>query len=202
MLARDENPVSTGAARTRDDSAQPTLGQLSTLLLRHANFTFGGGSATTAVIHQELVTKRHWLDDERFMLSFALARVTPGTNVLAFCVGVGWLLQRLPGAVLALLAASIPSSLIALVLTMLLANAPDNWIAAAAIRGSVAAAVAITAKTGWTIAASHFKPGARWRVVAIGGAAFLLHAIMGVSSVQVLLLACAVGALLPARSPS
>ncbi len=114
-----------------------------------------------------------------------------------FCTGVGWLLQRFPGAVLALLAASIPSSVIAVALTILLTNAPNNWIVAAAIQGAVASAVAITAKTGWTIAHPHFKPGTRWRVTVIGGSAFALHAALGISAINVLLLAGVVGAVLP-----
>jgi chromate transporter len=183
----------------REDEPRPTLWQLSAAFLRYANFTLGGGSATTGVIHHELVERHHWLDEERFMLSFALARVTPGTNVLAFCTGVGWMLQRLPGAALALLAASIPSSLIAVALTILLANASKNRIAAAAIQGAVAAAVAITAKTGWTIVHPHFKPGARWRVIVIGGSAFALHATWGLSAIEVLLLAGVVGAVLPVQ---
>ena len=52
------------------------------------------GSATTAVMHGQLVTKRRWLNDERFTLCFALGRLTPGTNLLAFCTGVGWLLRE------------------------------------------------------------------------------------------------------------
>jgi len=60
---------------------------------RYANLTLGGGSATTAVIHGEIVTKRHWVSEEQFALSFALGRLTPGTNLLAFCVGIGWILK-------------------------------------------------------------------------------------------------------------
>jgi chromate transporter len=34
--------------------------------------------------------------------------LTPGTNLLAFCTGIGWLLRGLSGALIALLAASVP----------------------------------------------------------------------------------------------
>lgn len=178
--------------------ADPAVWQIADVFTRYANFTLGGGSATTAVLHHELVTKRRWLDDDRFMLSFALARLTPGTNVLAFCTGVGWLLRRLPGAIVALLAASIPCTFIVVVLTALFSEWQDNQVAQAALHGAVAAAVAITAKTAWTIAGPHLRGGARWRVIFIGGAAFGLHVALGISAIDVLLLAAAVGALLPA----
>jgi chromate transporter len=181
------------------DWRRPTLWELTCAFVRYANLTFGGGSATTAVLHQELVSRRHWLDDERFAMSFALARLTPGTNVLACCAGVGWLIRRLPGALVALLAASVPSSLIVLILTVALGSVPSSPITQAAIQGSVASAVAITAKTGWTIAQPHFKADGRWRVIVIGGAAFGLHAVLGVPSIHILLLAAAAGALLPPK---
>jgi chromate transport protein ChrA len=34
---------------------QPTLKQLAGVFARYANFTLGGGSATTAVIHSEVI---------------------------------------------------------------------------------------------------------------------------------------------------
>lgn len=177
---------------------EPTLWQIAALFARYANFTFGGGSATSAVVHEEMVRNRRWLNDERFILSFALARVTPGTNVLACCTGLGWMLRKLPGAVVALLASSVPCSLIVVAMTVVLTNLPDNWITKTSIQGAVAAAVAITAKTGWTIAGPHFKAGTRWRVVVIGGTALALHAAFNVSAIYILLLAGVIGAFLPA----
>jgi hypothetical protein len=64
----------------------------------------------------------------------------------------------------------------------------------------VAAAVAITVKTCWTIAKPHYEGDARLRVVFIGAAAFLLHLGAGLSAIQVLLLAAVIGAFLPAAS--
>ncbi len=151
----------------------PNLGGIGWLFTRYANFTLGGGSATTAVLHHELLEKRHWLNDDRFTLCYALGRLTPGTNLLAFCTGVGWLLHGMSGAVVALLAASIPCAIIVTVLTALFSHWQENAFAQAAIHGAVAAAVAITAKTCWTIAKPHYKEEARLRVALIGAAAFL-----------------------------
>jgi chromate transporter len=61
------------------------LAQIASVFTRYANLTLGGGSATTAVIHREIVDKRQWVSNDKFTLSFALARLTPGTNLLAFC---------------------------------------------------------------------------------------------------------------------
>ncbi|WP_158923406.1 chromate transporter [Acidisphaera sp. S103] len=175
----------------------PSLGRIIDFFARYGNFTLGGGSATSAVMHRELVTKRHWLSDDSFALCFALGRLTPGTNLLANCTALGWLLRRLPGAICALLAASIPCTLMVVVLTSLFSEWQQNRIAQAAIHGAVAAAVAITAKTSWTIARPHYKAGARLRVVIIGAVAFGAYVGLGVSAIYILLLAGVVGAFLP-----
>jgi chromate transporter len=70
-----------------DRAARPSLGQIADVFIRYGNFTLGGGSATSAVIHGQIVTRRHWVTDRQFALCFALGRLTPGTNVLAFCTG-------------------------------------------------------------------------------------------------------------------
>jgi len=165
--------------------------------MRYGNFTLGGGSATTATLHRELVTKREWVDDEHFTLSFALARLTPGTNVLAFCVGIGWMLRRTGGALAALIGGSVPCAMMVIVLTGLFSRWQENQVAQVALHGAVAAAVAITAKTSWTIARPFYKAGARLRVVLVGAAAFALYVWCGLSPIQVLLLAALVGACLP-----
>lgn len=183
------------------DAVRPSLGEIADVFGRYGNFTLGGGSATTATLHEQLVTRRGWVDDPNFTLCFALGRLTPGTNVLAFCTGIGWLLRGLPGALAALLAASIPCAAIVIVISALFHEWQENTIAQAAIHGAVAAAVAITAKTSWTIAGPIYKRGARWRVVVIGAAAFGLYVGLGVPAIYVLLIAAFAGAFLPAAKP-
>ena len=41
------------------------------------------------VLGRELVDRLKWLARKDFELAFALARVTPGTNIIAFCAAVG-----------------------------------------------------------------------------------------------------------------
>jgi chromate transporter len=178
----------------------PTIKSLAWVFARYANFTLGGGSATTAVMHHELVGKRKWLSNDRFTLCFALGRLTPGTNLLAFCTGVGWLLRGMAGAVVALFAASIPSAIMVVVLTALFSRWQENQFAQSAIRGAIAAAVAITVKTCWTITKPHFKGRERLRVILVGAAAFLLYAWAGIPAIEVLLLAGALGVLWPAEA--
>jgi len=184
-------------AKSNREGSPPGFWKIADVFIRYGNFTLGGGSATTATLHRELVTKREWVDDEHFTLSFALARLTPGTNVLAFCVGIGWMLRRTGGALAALVGGSVPCAIMVIVLTALFSRWQENQVAQVALHGAVAAAVAITAKTSWTIARPFYKAGARLRVVLVGAAAFALYVWCGLSPIQVLLLAALVGACLP-----
>jgi chromate transporter len=177
--------------------ARPGLLRIADVFVRYANFTLGGGSATVAVMHRELLDKRRWLSLDDFTLCFALARLTPGTNLLAFCTGVAWLLRGMSGAVVALLASSIPCTLIVVAATALFSHWQDNHWAQAAIHGAIAAAVAITVKTCWTIAHPHFKGRARLRVALIFAAAFALYVWLAIPAIEVLLLSAVVGAVLP-----
>ena len=56
------------------------------------------------------------------------------------------------------------------------------------LHGAIAAAVAITVKTCWTIAHPDFKGRARLRVVLVAAAAFLLYVWLALPAVEVLCL--------------
>jgi chromate transporter len=176
----------------------PTLTQVAAVFARYANLTLGGGSATAATLHRELVKKRNWLTEDQFTLSFALGRVTPGTNLLAFCTGFGWIILGPAGAVITLLASSIPCAVLVAALTALFSYWQGDAIAQTAIHGMVAAAVGITVKTCWTIAHPYFKGrDGKIRVVLVAAAAFALYVWGRISPIWVLVLAAVVGAFLP-----
>jgi hypothetical protein len=52
-------------------------------------------------LHGEIVERRHWIGRQSFDLAYALSRITPGTNLLAFCTAVGWMLRSWFGAITA-----------------------------------------------------------------------------------------------------
>lgn len=175
----------------------PELAQIADVFVRHGNFTLGGGSATTVVLRQEIVDGRRWMRLDQFTMCFALARLTPGTNLLALTTGLGWLLRGLPGALVALLAGSIPCSLMAIGATALFSIWQGNPWVQAAIQGAVAAAVAVTVRSCWTIAHPYVRRGTVLRVVLIALAALLLNVAARLSPIEVLLIAGAMGAVLP-----
>src|ERR1700730_16049824 len=120
--------------------SSPPLRFLAAVFLRHGNMTFGGGSATIATAHREIITKRDWVTQRQFDLSYALSRLTPGTNLLAFSTAIGWLVSGWSGALVVLLASSIPCSVLAVVLTAVYQSWTRHPFAMVALRGALAAA--------------------------------------------------------------
>jgi chromate transporter len=110
----------------------PTLSKIALAFARYTNLTLGGGSAAAATLYRELVEKRQCLTDDQFTLSLALGRVTPGTNLFAFCTGFGYLLRGLPGAIVAPLASSVPCAVFVTALSAVFAywranDIPHSW---------------------------------------------------------------------------
>ena len=84
--------------------ARPRLTAVTSLFARVGITVFGGGDPTIAILQREFY-RRDWLSPEKFAIAFGLARLTPGTNVLAFCAAAGWYILGFGGA----LAGSSPS---------------------------------------------------------------------------------------------
>ena len=181
----------------------PSLPELASVFARYANTTFGGGSATIAVLKQQIVQKRSWLRAPEFDLNYALSRLTPGTNLLAFCTAAGWTRRRWLGAIVALIASSIPCSLLAVLITIFYTNSlhagNGAWFQAA-LSGALAAAVAIMVSTAWVFAEPHVK-AVPWKAAIVVPATAALALGLHLSPVKILLLAAVAGVLWPVPRP-
>jgi hypothetical protein len=61
----------------------PPLCQIALVFARYANLTHGGGSATAATMHRELVEKRHWLTETPHINGLAIHLESDGTHLFA-----------------------------------------------------------------------------------------------------------------------
>jgi len=87
-----------------------------------------------------LVERRKVLSTAEFNLSYAMARIAPGTNVLAFCAATGWLLRSWLGAAAAVAALSIPAAVVCILLTLVYGRWPQYFVGAmAAVVGVICA---------------------------------------------------------------
>lgn len=171
----------------------PSLASLASVMTRYGSLTFGGGAPTVAALQDQTVERHAWLDPARFRLAFALSRLTPGTNLLAFCTALGWQMRGITGGVVALVAASLPCSIIAVICTIFLAASEGHPLAERAVAGASASATGIIAASCWHLVRPHWEPGARIRALVMVMGAWALHA-SGVPPVRILVLAAILGA--------
>ena len=170
----------------------PNLAKVTWPFFWLGNTTFGGGYITMIVLGRELVDRLKWLTRKDFELAFALARVTPGTNIIAFCAATGKMLRGWAGAFSAVIAVTAPSAALAVLLMQGFESWQGRPRVMAALAGTVAAVTGAMWSTVWMLTAPHigrpFKQ--KWlqtlRAVVILGGAFGA-ARLGVTPVPIIL---------------
>jgi len=179
---------------------QPTLGRLAGLYFRIGNTTFGGGNPTIAALQRELVERQGWITQEDFALAYALARITPGTNALAFCAATAARVLGIRGAVAAVVAVTFPSAALAVLLTMGYENWRSNATVMAAVGGTVAAVAGMMWSSVWLLVRPHF--GHLLRTALFAGGAFLAAWKLGVTPVPIIAAAAVIGLLWKEQEPA
>ena len=81
-------------------------------LMKIGFFTFGGGYAMIALLENEFVSKRKWIDKEEFLDMVAIAESTPGPIAINAATYIGYKNAGILGALLATVGVCIPSFLI------------------------------------------------------------------------------------------
>jgi chromate transporter len=166
------------------------------LFLRVGTFTFGGGDPTMAAFYTETVTARQWIAPETYGLVYALARITPGTNLIAFGAGLSWAMGGWLAAIACVLAMSLPAAFCTALLSVGYERWKSNPTAMAAIAGVLAGAVGLMATGAWQLLERSLRtrrPRQIVRALAIAGGALALGLRWNAPPVAVLALAAAVG---------
>ena len=173
---------------------EPTLARLTAVFFRIGNTTFGGGDPTMAALRRELIDRKGWITQEDYGVAYALARITPGTNILAFCAAVGARILKLPGALAAVVAVTLPSAALAVLFTVGYESWRSNALVMAAIGGTAAAVAGMMFSTVWLLVRSQFKAiNAIWRVAAFFGGAFFATWKLGITPVPIIAVAALAG---------
>ena len=89
-----------------------SLGELAALFVRLGATAFGGPAAHIAMMQDEVVTRRRWLSEERFLDLLGATNLIPGPNSTEMAIHIGWARRRWAGLVVAGLAFIVPAMLI------------------------------------------------------------------------------------------
>jgi len=63
--------------------------------------SFGGPAGQIAIMHQELVEKRRWISERRFLHALNYCMVLPGPEAQQLATYIGWLMHRTLGGIVA-----------------------------------------------------------------------------------------------------
>jgi chromate transporter len=122
----------------------------------------------------------------------AVSRLTPGTNILAYCVTLGWRLRRFAGALVALGASSIPASLIVFTLAAMLVRVDRYPAVQLGLAVGILVASVLVLSSAWNLIKPYLARHARVNAAIVTVLALGLIA-AGATPVRTLLAAAAVG---------
>lgn len=87
-------------------------------MLKIGLFTFGGGYAMIALLENEFVSRKKWLDKEEFLNIIAIAESTPGPIAINSSTYIGYKMAGVLGSAAATLAVCIPSFVIIYIISL------------------------------------------------------------------------------------
>ncbi|MBE7553317.1 MAG: chromate efflux transporter [Anaerolineales bacterium] len=97
-------------------TASPGLAEVVLFFLKLGVTAFGGPAAHIALMHDELVKRRKWLDEQHFLDLLGATNLIPGPNSTEMTIHLGFLRAGWPGLILAGVCFITPAALITLAL--------------------------------------------------------------------------------------
>lgn len=163
---------------------------------RAGNLTLGGGQPMIAELQRRIMHDRRWLPPEDFGLLYSIARLTPGTNILAFIAAMATRIRGPIGGIAAVVAGTLPAAVAIWLLTLFFNAWNSNQWVAAALLGAMAAVVALIASSAWQLLSPYRT---NIFILTLFAAALLLGLSNTAGPVTILLGAAAIGALRPPK---
>ena len=128
-----------------------TLWRLFREMLLISSCTFGGGFVIVAFIQEKFVDKLKWLETEEMLDIISAAQSAPGPVAANTSVMLGYKLAGIPGALLSLLATSLPPLLIMILAAEFFDRLSDNRFCQIFFKYSRLAIAAVTINVTWNL---------------------------------------------------
>ena len=136
---------------------------------------FGGPAGQIAMMHAELVERRRWISEQRFLHALNYCMLLPGPEATQLAVYIGWLMHRTLGGVLAGALFVLPSLGILILLSWIYMAYGSLPVVAGILYGVKPAVVAIVLAAAWRLGSRSLKNG--W-LVAIAVMALLAISVL------------------------
>ncbi|MGE3569718.1 MAG: chromate efflux transporter [Burkholderiales bacterium] len=154
--------------------------------------SFGGPAGQIAIMHAELVERRRWISENRFLHALNYCMLLPGPEATQLATYIGWMMHRTWGGIVAGGLFVLPPMVILVALTWLYVAYGEVPAVAALLYGIKPAVVTIVLAAAWRIGSRALKHPALW---ALSLAAFLAIGVLSVPFPYVVIAAAFAGAL-------
>jgi chromate transporter len=129
-----------------DVVAPPTLRELAAVWWQIGLWSFGGPAAHVALMHREIVERRRWIDEERYLHALQFCMLLPGPEAQQLAAWMGWVLRGVPGALVSGGLFVVPGAVLMFALSSMYVTFHEIPVVAAALVGLKAAVVAVVAE--------------------------------------------------------
>jgi chromate transporter len=133
--------------------------------------SFGGPAGQIAVMHQELVERRRWISERRFLHALNFCMLLPGPEAQQLATYIGWLMHRTWGGLVAGGLFVLPSLALLIVLSWIYVAFGDVPLVAGVFYGIKPAVTAIVLHAAWRIGSRALKNAWLWAIAATAFAA-------------------------------
>ncbi|MCC5797286.1 MAG: chromate efflux transporter [Methylophaga sp.] len=138
--------------------------------------SFGGPIGQIAIMHTELVEKRKWISEKRFLHALNFCMLLPGPEAMQLATYVGWLMHKSRGAIVAGLLFILPSLILLMALALLYLRYSNLPVVEALFYGIKPAVVAIVFFAAYRIAKKTLKTPQLMLITALAFVAlYLFH---------------------------
>jgi chromate transporter len=120
-----------------------SFGEAAVVWAKIGLLSFGGPAGQVALMHQELVDKRRWIDEERFLHALNYCMLLPGPEAQQLATYIGWLMHKTRGGLVAGILFVLPGFFGILALSALYAGLGHLPAVAALFFGLKAAVLAV-----------------------------------------------------------
>ena len=155
----------------------PSLREALRFWLKLGCISFGGPAGQIALMHQELVEKRRWISERRFLHALNYCMLLPGPEAQQLATYLGWLLHRTAGGILAGVLFVLPSLLLLIVLSWLYMAFGQTPLVAGLFYGIKPAVTAIVAHAAWRIGGRTLHNPALWAIAVAAFVAIFIFAL-------------------------
>ncbi|WP_236208052.1 chromate efflux transporter [Pseudomonas tohonis] len=128
--------------------------------------SFGGPAGQISIMHQELVERRRWISERRFLHALNYCMLLPGPEAQQLATYIGWLMHRTWGGVIAGALFVLPSLFILIALSWVYIAFGDVPVVAGLFYGIKPAVTAIVVQAAHRIGSRALKNNWLWAIAA------------------------------------